>query len=196
MHSIFRESIALAVHENNSNEQRAAGIASVTAMSVLCFLFFPIAYLVLLIIDLSRHQRALGCLALGKRGIVTLIQSVAAFLYFYGDNIDQVIQRYGEDLGCDDQCEKNNRIAAVISLGVALILLHHLPPIAHNLDYLLKWEDTTMTSEWLLSLDMINIIIKVDAFYTVVVMTAETGNGFCGRIQVVIMIQKEMYKWL
>ena len=58
------------------------------------------------------------------------IQTLGAILYFYGDNIGYIMQNYSEELGCGDQCILNNQIAAIMSLGLALIILHFFPDVA------------------------------------------------------------------
>lgn len=106
-----------------------------------------------------------------------MVLSFAAALYIYGDNINYIMQRYGEELGCGEQCVTNNRIAAVISLGTALIILELFPPAIHKFIKIVEWEDTRST--WYSSLDMITIILRVDVLYTAVAIFAQTDE-FCG----------------
>ena len=102
-------------------------------------------------------------------------------LYYYGDNINFILERYGEDLGCGDACIENNRIAAVVTLGMSLILFHITPGILKKIAIMNDWEDPE--TGWSYALDMLVVIVKIDTVFTVVAIMAQTGE-FCSSVDV------------
>ena len=81
------------------------------------------------------------------------MQSFGAALFYYGDNINDIMESYGEDLGCKEDCLRNNRIAAIITLGGAFIILQFGPQILVCIR-----ENEHQETIWYSALDMIVII--------------------------------------
>ena len=111
--------------------------------------------------------------------VTTLIlsaQTFASMLYFYGDNINYIMERYGEDLGCGEKCVNNNRIAAVVLLGLSLMLFHVVPATLRKIAKMcgIKQEQTG----WNSALDMVVVIVKIDTVFTTVAIMAQTDE-FC-----------------
>lgn len=122
LNTIFREVTALATRSNES--QRNAAIGSVVLLTIIGLVIFPVANIVLFLVYLcSKDGCPDKCITLCRRVIITVVQTLGAMLYIYGDNIGYVLQNYSEELGCGEQCVTNNRIGAVITLGLALMIL-------------------------------------------------------------------------
>ena len=190
-HSIIREITALATR-NNEN-LRGAAIINVVFLSLICLLIFPLVNTVLFLItiyaeDKSKYDNYTAVLC--RRIIIATIQTLGAMFYIYGDNIGYILQNYSEELGCGDQCILSNQIAAIMTLGLALIILHFFPITFTQLDVVINngcsksnWNDET--SKWNYGLDMITIIVKIDIIYTAVAIMTQTDE-FCGHIDVAL----------
>ena len=191
LHSIIREITALSTH-NNENV-RGAAIVNVVLFGLICLLIFPLVNIVLFLLyiyaeDKSKYDNY--AVVLCRRIIIATIQTLGAILYFYGDNIGYITQNYSEELGCGDQCILNNQIAAIMTLGLALIILHFFPITFTQLDVIINdgcsksnWNDKT--SKWNYGLNMITIIVKIDIVYTAVAIMTQTDE-FCGHIDVAL----------
>lgn len=184
LNSIVRDITALATL-NNENLQSAA-IVNVVFLGIICVLIFPIANIVLIVVDICKDSTEPE--AICRRIIIAFVQILGAMFYFYGDNIGFIIQNYSEELGCGDQCVVNNRIAAVVTLGLALIILHLFPVVFNYIDFSIidkngcnndGWNDNI--SKWNSGMDMITIIVKIDILYTAVAVMTQTDE-FCGSI--------------
>jgi flagellar biosynthesis protein FliQ len=172
LNSISREITALAVGDDDN--LRGAGIGSVAVLCVVSLMVFPVILLFLIYHACNPTNPELP--AVCRRFIIALVQSFAAGLYFYGDNINYIMQRYSDALGCGDQCVTNNRIAAVISLGIALIMFQLFPLALSKFYHIVEWEDKRST--WYSSLDMITVYVKVDIVYTAIAVMTQT-DAFC-----------------
>ena len=112
--------------------------------------------------------------------ISSIVQTVGAFLYFYGDNLPHVLHVYGDALGCDSTCQRRNIIGAITSLTLALIVFQFAPLVLHKLYQLVerKDEENAKQSPWFLAIEMITILVKIDALYSGVSAMVESGD-FC-----------------
>ena len=144
--------------------------------------------LFLVYIRAERKKKNFDCeeyaVILCRRIIIAVVQTLGAMFYFYGDNIGYIMQNYSEELGCGDQCVINNRIAATVTLGLALLILQLFPVTFKQLDVIINdkysyWNDET--SKWKYGLDMVTVIVKVDIVYTAVAIMTQTDE-FCGHI--------------
>ena len=104
----------------------------------------------------------------------SIIQTIGALFYFYGDNITHLLRAYGDELKCDTVCQKNNSIAATISLGFALIIFQIVPLILHKLYELIDKKGGKKKSSWFYAVDMIGMIVKIDTLYSAVVGMAKS----------------------
>lgn len=192
LNSIIRDITALAT-QNDENLQSAA-IVNVVFLGFFCLLIFPIANIVLFLVNMYKDCNSSNpkALAICRRIIVAFVQTLGAIFYFYGDNIGYIIQNYSEELGCGDQCVINNRIAAVVTLGLALIILHLFPVAFKYIDFIIinkngcnndDWNDKT--SKWNSGMDMITIIVKIDILYTAVAVMTQTDE-FCGHVDIAL----------
>jgi hypothetical protein len=168
LNSILREIVALAGSDNGN--QQAAGIGSIAVLCVISLLVFPALTLILYASKKESNE------TLGIRITIALVQLFAACFYFYGDNINYIMRRYGDKLGCDDQCVTNNRIAAVIALGIGVIMLHLFPPVVLKSFNMVKWEDHR--SSWYSSLDVIAVYMNINVIYTAFAIMTQTDT-FC-----------------
>lgn len=178
LNTICREIISL-ITRGDSNKSSAA-LATVILFVLVVVLFFGILTTVNLIY--------LCCKDSDYKAIkiaLLVIETTGALLYFYGDNIDFIFTQYGDVLGCGQQCVENNRIAAVITLGLALMFYHLFPPCLPKIAKLCKVKDKS--TAWYSASDMMITILKVDALFTVVAIMAQTTD-FCSKTDLSISI--------
>ena len=174
LNTIFRETVPF-----TSLDQQTAGLATVIFFSLDAVVFFGI---------LSTINMLYFCCT-GEdfrfKFIVLLAEIIAALLYFYGDNIGFIVDRYGDVLGCGPQCTENNRIAAIITLGIALMYYQLFPSCIHTIavNYGVEHTDTG----WYSATNMMAIILKVDAVFTIVAIMSQTTD-FCSRTDVSISV--------
>lgn len=174
VNTILREIVSLI-----DSEGRGAGIATVVLFVLVIVVFFGIlSILHLIYLCCENEDDTLFKIAF------SLVNILGAILYFYGDNITFIFDKYGDALGCGEQCVENNRIAAVITLGLALVLYHLLPPCLHQVATLCELSEST---SWYSASSMITTIIKVDALFTVVAIMAQTTE-FCGNVDLSISV--------
>ena len=107
--------------------------------------------------------------------VVWLVQLAASVAYFYGDNISYIVVNYGDVLGCDEQCAENNRIAAVVMLGIAMLVLNVFPILFGGLEKLLI---TDKDGSWYYTVDTIAVLLRIDIIFTTIAVMAQT-NEFC-----------------
>lgn len=96
-----------------------------------------------------------------------LLQLLAVVLYFYGDNIDYILQRYGDELHCGETCQERNWIAAKLFLGTALTTLYIIPLLYK--DTVKLPGSTYKCGWWHYALSMVTILVKVDMIYSALV---------------------------
>ena len=171
LNTVLREIISLS--SPDESDQRAAGIATVVFfVLVLVILAVTISIVNIISICIIEDDAKIICFEL----LVLLFDIFGAVLYFYGDNIGFVFSRYGDVLGCGPQCVENNRIAAILILGCALIYLHLGPPCINKISDLMGIKHESVG--WYSASDMITTILKIDAVFTVVAIMAQTTD-FC-----------------
>ena len=178
LNTIIREIISLSAPSDSS--QHAAGVATVVLFVLVVLLFFGIL-------------STLNIIYVGCKGgdymrfkiFVLLVEIFGAVLYFYGDNVGFIFDRYGSVLGCGPQCIENNRIAAIIALGFALMFYQLFPMCIRKIADYNQIEHTS--TGWYSASDMMTTILKIDAVFTVVAIMAQT-NDFCSRTDVSISV--------
>ena len=182
LNTIFREITALATR--NNEHQRDAAVGSVVLLCLLILIFLVVNVLLFLLSLCYADSSTQNCTAFSRRVIIVVVQTLGALLYIYGDNIGYILQNYSEELGCGTQCVINNRIAAVLTLGLALVILQLFPVAFKKVDVVIKdgientdWNDKT--SPWIAGLDLITLFVKVDILYTTVAIMTQTSE-FCG----------------
>lgn len=177
LNTIIQEIIAL----TNSSQQGTATAALILFVLV-AFLFFgllTIVHFVYLCI-VKQHYTAF---------IASSIQVIGALLYFYGDNITNLLNNYSAQLNCNDTCVASNRTAASFCLGVALIIFQIFPFIGKKCLKVLKRADkikppsTKKTPDWFSVIDMITIFVKLDTLYSAILVMVEP-SAFCDTINV------------
>ena len=190
LNTIFREVTALSTHSNES--QRDAAISNVALLTIIGLIIFPGAKIYLSVLYHWCEDDYPDECTTWRRVIISVVQTLGAMLYIYGDNIGYILHNYSEELGCGEQCVANNRIGAVITLGLALIILQLFPVALKKLDVVIKepdgfdcskWNDKT--SKWNSGLDLITIIVKIDILYTAIAVMTQT-NEFCGHIDLAL----------
>lgn len=186
MNSIIREIIFL----SDSESKRAGSAAmivfiSLTLIVFVVFSFFNMIYVLSkygdgddsLDFKIGRLKAEVpSCTKVCCTKFFVLTAEVAGVaLFLYGDNVIYLLNRYGEPLGCDEQCFERHRAAAVITLSLTLIIYFFLPTCCLKIVGLCDIEMTGRA--WFSSLDMITALLKIDALFTLV-MTLDDSN-FC-----------------
>ena len=106
------------------------------------------------------------------------VYSLGSMLYYYGDNINDIMQLFGSELGCGERCRLNNRVASTICSGTALLILKKYPGVQVQFHAIVGFQDTAKV--WFSAADMVVLFVIFDSLYnTVVAAAAETGET-CG----------------
>lgn len=177
LNTIFREIISLAGPDDT--DQRSA-IATVVLFVLVVVLFFGVLSTINVIYLCCKS----GDYYLAKI-VVLLVEIFGSILYFYGDNIGYIFDRYGDVLGCGQVCVENNRIAAIILLGLALIFYQLFPVCIRKIAEFKNIEHTS--HGWFSASYMMTTILKIDALFTVVAIMAQTSD-FCSRTDLSISV--------
>ncbi len=169
LNTIIREIIIAA-----NGDPETSALAAVIMFGIVAVLFF--GFLVLchfIYFCVYRHHYT--------SFVETAIQLVGGLLYFYGDNMTYILRRYGPELGCDSECVTNNSIASSFALGTALIIFQVIPHILLKFRKIIKGKPIKIKyPSWVSAIDMITIIIKMDALFSAVVVMVESSE-FCSR---------------
>ena len=94
------------------------------------------------------------------------LQFAAVVMYYYGDNIPNILHRYEGILNCSYVCQDNSQIAAIFFLGTGLLIQHNIPLLYRNesraskAKYKQQW--------WNYSFNMITIFITTDIIYSLI----------------------------
>lgn len=156
--TVFREAFFLAISEYN---KKAAGITTIALLGVLILLF--------LIGSMIYHKKQ------KHKDAVAVVETFGALFYIYGDNIGYILDRYGETF--HSGYVEFNRTAAIITLGISLLLFQLLPAWIESFAKYTRRTETKLNFISYLFL-MLTIIPKTDGLFTVVEEKARTGN-FC-----------------
>lgn len=105
------------------------------------------------------------------------LNSIAAFCYYYGSNINDLVELYGEEVGCSGKsgntCINNNKAAAAVFLAIALLLFFVTPEIIQRFKNI---SDETWTNWWYIILDISTVIIKLNTVYSEVRIITDTDE--------------------
>lgn len=167
--TILREIVILSTKDRPNG--RTAGIAT-AVIFVLVLLFFG----VISAINLTHR-----CWKSEEYGWVkialVIVEICAAVFYFYGENVGFIYTQYGEALGCDEECMEDNRLLEILAIGIALLFYQILPSCVRKIgDYKNLREQNY---GWYSAADMLAVILKTDALFTVVVSAATQTTDFC-----------------
>ncbi len=168
LRTIISEIISLST---DGGQGRTAAIATITTFVLIVILVFGTLVIINLVYICCKNKQVKTKTAL------LVAETIGALFYFYGDNISSIINQYGEELGCGSRCRENNRIAATICLGIALLFYQLIPPCLHKLEKVIEGSDSS-SKKWYSASDMMVTIVKIDALYTVVAVMAQTED-FC-----------------
>ena len=90
-------------------------------------------------------------------GMIAVVQAIGVLFYYYGDNINNLLEHYGGELGCGSTCREDNRIAAIIFLGFALVIYQASPMAMRKWAEFFDYEDSLDVTGWFTAADMIPI---------------------------------------
>lgn len=156
LNSILRGIIALSA-VGNENSERIIAIASV------CVLFFALLCLYGLVVLLKCCCR---CSRDTTVNDIVILQLVGLLLYMYGNNVNFIVERFAEDLRCNEECVRINNAAGIVCLGIALIILV-LPQMCSN-NAPTEKADQTPHALYDFVLNMIAIFVVLGALYTTI----------------------------
>lgn len=195
--NVTQTEVGVKISATNTND-RNAGIAMLFFFSVLCFLPLLTSFIVF-IIHISTHYKnkevgkehhspvvtLLTCRSIYKSKslkhshasfFACLIQSIVLTLYFYGDNLGYILQRYGEAIGCDKKCIEINHTIARAILVIAALLLHIFPLLLKQLVQKYNWK--YKQEDWYKAFGIFGVIVKVESAYTTFAIIAQT-SAYC-----------------
>ena len=119
---------------------------------------------------------------LGLRISSVTLNSIAAFCYYYGSNINHLVDLYGGEVGCGgesgDTCVNNNKAAAAFFLAIALLLFFVTPEIIQRFRLI---SDKTYTTWSHIVLDVSTVIIQLNAIYSEVSIIVDTNEPCSSR---------------
>ena len=84
-------------------------------------------------------------------------------MYYYGKNINNILLRYGDELGCDNNCQEVNQDVALFFLTLSVLILTSLIPHLHR--YIKKKCCDTHHTYWHYFYGTVLIFIHVNAIY-------------------------------
>ncbi len=178
LNTIIQEIITLA-----SGSQRDSALAALVLFILVAFLFFGLLTIVhfVYLCVLKHHYTAF---------ITSSIQVIGALLYFYGDNITNLLNKYGAQLNCNNTCIARNHAAASFCLGVALLIFQFLPFIGKKFLKVLKRTEKIKpatirkTPDWFSVIDMIVILVKLDTLYSAILVMGESSE-ICATMKII-----------
>lgn len=170
LNSIIREIIIITV--DNGGNKKSAAIAAVIAYIFVLLAVFGSAVVISFIYHCSKRDEHLRI-----RITSLLIQCSGALLYYFGDNINELLQPYAMEFGCGETCLLNSSIAGMIASGSVLVFYQEIPACMRKVKKLLKYKEKTTL--WFATSEMITVFIKLDALYNTVVREAAQIDEFC-----------------
>ncbi len=121
--------------------------------------------------------------------ITSVIQTVGALFFFYGNNINDLINNYGSNVGCTGTCAENSRIISSFALGIALIIFNIVPSVTKSVLKLLKLKQkptslvATKIPDWFAAIDMITMFVKINTLYSAIVSMVQSEE-FCNNTDI------------
>ncbi len=169
LNTIIREIIIAA-----NGDPETSALAAIIMFGIIAVLFFgSLAFCHFIYLCVYRHHYT--------SFIESAIQTVGALLYFYGDNMTYILGHYGPQLGCDSECVTSNRIAGSFALGTALIIFQVIPHLLKKIKKMTTGKPLKIRyPSWVSAIDMITIIVSMDALFSAVVVMVESPE-FCSR---------------
>ena len=93
------------------------------------------------------------------------VHIVIAVVYFYGKNIRDIVNKYGEELKCGEKCVAHNQIAAIGCLGFTLLILYAIP-LLHK--YINDKTNKRHHSLWHFFFGVILVLVSINSIYSAV----------------------------
>ncbi len=170
LNTIIREIIIIGT--SYSGDTKAGAIAT-----VFFFVFIITVVFGSLVVSNILHHVLKKDVNIGIRMSYLAAQSFGATLYYYGDNIIEIVAPYQKDLSCDPSCIKAFQIYASIASGVALIFYHNVISCMHQFTKLIGHKEKLTT--WFSAAGMITVFIKMDSLFNAVVEAAAVIDDYC-----------------
>lgn len=170
--AIIREIIVLAVG-GGGNAVLGGVIAVVSFVVSLVFVFGTMVVVNIIYYCIIRLDKDVFF-----RVFALAIYSLGSVLYYYGDNINDIMQLFGSELGCGPTCRLNNRIAAIIASGTALLIIKKYPGVQMQFHSIVGYKDKAQV--WFSAAEMIVLFVIFDALFNTVVAAAQETGRSCG----------------
>ncbi len=165
-------------------ERRASAIAAFSVFGIIAVVFFgSLAIVHFLYLCFLRGHRI--------NFITSVVQTVGALFFFYGNNINDLVENYGSAVGCDSTstCGANSRILSSFALGIALIIFNIVPSVTKGVLKLLKLKrkPTSLIAnkipDWFAAIDMITMFVKINTLYSAIVSMVQSTE-FCNNTEI------------
>ena len=119
-----------------------------------------------------------------RRLLFYFIQVTAGLLYYFGDNLDNILTDYGSDIGCMQTCIRRVQSASFVFLFLAemLYLVVERGKIFKEFRNLKEKPSSTWSvfiNHLLPIILFVRYLPKIDAIYTAITLTTKLSNSTC-----------------
>ena len=97
--------------------------------------------------------------------LVWILERLPAVLYFYSNNSNYILQRYGGELNCGEKCQERNRTATKVLLALALVAILQTRPLPYKKKTSAMSENKDKQDGWCY-MQTIASLVKIDMVYT------------------------------
>ena len=109
-----------------------------------------------------------------------LLKSISVTLYFFGDNLEPILHRYGECLNCDQECVQSTVLVAKGAVVVSTIMFHAFPHLIKLLAKKLNWPYEPHDAYQ--ALGIFGIVLKAQSTYSSIIAIFQ-GSAYCSIIE-------------
>ena len=129
-------------------------------ITVLIFIFVAIFLVVIAIFGLLFTKATYSSFT------AWLLQVFAVIMYYCGDNIPNILYRYGKSLKCSTYCQDNSWIAVITLLASALLIQYNIPHQKQSEDRAPKAEDKL--EWWNYAFNIVTVFVSTTIIYSLV----------------------------
>ena len=170
LESSIREIIILSII-NGGNEYVGAVIAIFSFVFIIAVVFGGMVGITITYYCLTKYDKDIF-----SRVFALCVYCFGSILYYYGDNISDLLGSFGSQLGCSTSCMLHYRIAGTIASGSAVLIFKKYPGFEIQFNELVGF--THSAKVWFSAAEMITLFIIFDALYnTVVAAASEVGQS-------------------
>ena len=154
IYSLLKEIVAFLCHLTSAKPEIPATI------TVLIFIFVAILIVVISIFGLFLTKATYSSVT------AWLLQVFAVIMYYCGDNIQNILYRYGKSLKCGTYCQNNSRIAVITLLASALLIQYNIPHQKQGEDKAPKAKDKL--EWWNYAFNIVTVFVSTTIIYSLV----------------------------